>query len=500
MTFSNWKWRNCPLHHFVVSERGGILPLFAFLTVLLIGFLGLGIDAGRAYLLKARLSNALDSIALVGGQAIFDDDRNDQMQKYFEANFPADFMGAVVEVNYPTGSGTGDEIEVTASAILPTTFLKVLKIDDITVNARAVVSRGISGMELALVLDNTGSMRPNGKMGAVQQAAHDLVDVLYGDEQSIEGFYVGLVPYTHIVNIGTNHTNWLEDYEPGDYAPTAWKGCVQARDDDDDDDDDNHDGDDEPPSVALWDPFLWPTTIDDFEDERDLGMIGDNDWDPDDPSTITEEDAIFGDVAMGPNLGCPPAITSLTDDRQTIEDALDAMAARSRGGTFANVGLAWGWRVISPQFQGLWGGDTPDTMPNDYDASLNQKVVVMMTDGVNGWYDYPGGLPGRPDESTYPDADYTAYRRLSDGLLGTTDKTAARAEMNARMSQLCLDMKAQGITIFTVLFQVNDTDTENLYRNCATSDEHFFDANGNGELVNHFNTIATEIADLRLAE
>jgi len=494
MKLSNWPRRHGPLHHFVIGERGGILPLFAFLAVVLIGFLGVSIDAGRAYLLKARLSNALDSVALVGGQTLFEADRNDQMQKYFEANFPADMMGAVVEVNYPTGIVSGDNIEVTATAVLPTTFLKVLKIDNVTVKARAVVSRGINGMEVVLVLDNTGSMRPGAKMESMKQAAHDLVDVLFGTEQSIEGFYVGVVPYSHIVNIGAGHTDWLQNYVPADYAPIAWKGCVHARTAD------SHDRDDEPPSVALWDPFLWPTTINDFMAERGSGMIGDNDWDPDDPSTITEEDAIFGNEAMGPNLGCPPAITSLTDDRQTVEDALDAMAARSRGGTFANVGLAWGWRVISPQFQGLWGGDTPDTMPNDYDASLNQKVVVMMTDGVNGWYDWPGGLPGQPDDATYPDADYTAYGRLSDGLLGTTDKTAAKAEMNSRMSQLCLDMKTQGITIYTVLFQVNDSDTENLYRNCATSDEHFFDANGNGELVNYFNTIATEIADLRLAE
>lgn len=494
MTFSDRPGRRYRWPHFVVSERGGILPLFAFLSVALIGFLGLGIDAGRAYLLKARLSNALDSIALVGAQTIFDADRNDQMRKYFDANFPADLMGATVEVHYPTGSGAGDKLEVSATAVLPTTFLKVLKIDNVTVSARAVVSRGISGMELVMVLDNTGSMRSNGKMAAMIQAAHDLVDVLYGDQQSIEGFYVGLVPYSHIVNIGNQHTDWLKDYVPGDYAPTVWKGCVEARIVD------GHDMDDEPPAVAKWDPFLWPTTIDDFMPERALGMIGDNDWDPGDPSTITEEDAIYGDAAMGPNLGCPPAITSLTDDRDTVENAIDAMAARSRGGTFANVGLAWGWRVLSPNFQGLWGGATPNDMPKDYDEPFNQKVVVMMTDGVNQWYDYPGGLPGKPSAATHPDADFTAYRRLSEGLLGTTNGSAATAEINARMTQICLDMKAQGITIYTVLFQVNNADTENLYRNCATSSEHFFNANDNNELVSHFNTIATEIASLRLAE
>lgn len=479
---------------FLASERGGLLPLFAFLCLVLIGFVGLGIDAGRAYLLKARLGNALDSIALVGAQSLFEEDRNAQMQKYFEANFPSDMMGATVQVDYPIGVASGSELEVTASAILPTTFLKVLKIDQVTVSARAVVSRGINGMEVVLVLDNTGSMLSSGKMEAAKDAAHDLIDVLYGTEQSIEGFYVGVVPYSHIVNVGNHRTTWVQNYVPGTYAPVAWKGCVDARIAG------GHDMTDEPPSTALWEPFLWPTTINDYMSERSSGMIGDNDWDPGDIDTITEETHTHTNESKGPNLGCPPAITSLTDDRQTVEDAVDAMVARSRGGTFANVGLAWAWRVVSPKFQGLWGGDTPDTMPNDYDDSINQKVVILMTDGQNGWYDWPGGLPGQPDNGSYPDADYTAYHRLSEGLLGTTDRDAATTEINTRMAQLCLAMKTEGITIYTVLFQVNDAATENLYKNCATSDEHFFDAASNGELVSSFNAIGTEIADLRLSQ
>ena len=47
-----------------------------------------------------------------------------------------------------------------------------------------------------------------------------------------------------------------------------------------------------------------------------------------------------------------------------------------RGGTMANLGLAWGWRTLSPQWQGLWGGDTPDFLPYDYGQSYRDKAVV----------------------------------------------------------------------------------------------------------------------------
>ena len=38
---------------------------------------------------------------------------------------------------------------------------------------------------------------------------------------------------------------------------------------------------------------------------------------------------------------------------------------------------------------GLWGGDTPNARPLDYDAADTDKVVVMLTDGNNEVYDWP---------------------------------------------------------------------------------------------------------------
>ena len=56
-------------------------------------------------------------------------------------------------------------------------------------------------MELILVMDNTGSMRSSGKMDAMKGAATDLIDILYGEREVVEDFWVGLVPYTVAVNV-----------------------------------------------------------------------------------------------------------------------------------------------------------------------------------------------------------------------------------------------------------------------------------------------------------
>ena len=106
----------------------------------------------------------------------------------------------------------------------------------------------------------------------------------------------------------------------------------------------------------------------------------------------------------GPNLGCGTPITPLTKSRATIEAGIAAMKPWRRGGTTGNLGLAWGWRTISPSWRGLWGD--PD-LPLDYGTDYIDKVVVLLTDGNNEFYDLTSSdNPGKP-------SDFTAYGRVN---------------------------------------------------------------------------------------
>lgn len=250
-----------------------------------------------------------------------------------------------------------------------------------------------------------------------------------------------------------------------------------------------HDETDNPPSVELFDIHYWRSTINDYDEED-----GDNDWPEIDETNEAQNEG------TGPNLGCGPAITSLTAEKTKVLDAIDEMQPWHRGGTHANLGLAWGWRVISPRWQGLWGGDTPDTLPMAYDAPLMDKVAIVLTDGENVYYDWPGGLPGRPLSGSFPDTDYSAYGRLSEGRLGTTNQAAAVVEINNRMSRLCQNMKDEGIVIYAITFQLNDVATQNLMRNCATDPEKYYNSPSNDELRATFVAIGNELTNLRIAE
>lgn len=448
-------------------QRGGaVAVLIGVAIVPLIAVMGLAVDAGRAYLVQTKMSHAVDAAALAGGKAIFASYRDEDVQKLFDANFPANFLDAAAEPLEIVADPAGEDIQVVARATVPTTFLKVLGVPSVSVSVKAVVHRAVRGMELVLVMDNTGSMRSGGKMDAMKAAARDLIDILYGENETIENFWVGLAPYTATVNIGASRTAWLEGYDAEQFAPAAWKGCVEARAA-------PYDGTDDPPSVMGWRSFLYAGNTD-------------NDWPP-----ILEENSWQND-GRGPNLGCGPAITPLVAEKSTIQASIDEMLPWHRGGTMTNLGLAWGWRLLSPRWRGLWGGATPGDLPLDYGTPLIDKVVVILTDGVNQFYDHP---PSGPVGS-----DYTAYRRREEGVLGTTSWTGVTNEINGRMAATCAAMKAEGVVIYAITFKLSDGGTKALFEGCATTPDHYFDSPSNDQLSAIFQEIGTELSNLRLAQ
>ena len=176
----------------------------------------------------------------------------------------------------------------------------------------------------------------------------------------------------------------------------------------------------------------------------------------------------------------------------------------------ANLGLQMGWATISPRWRGLWGSAT---LPQNYDTPYMDKVLVLMTDGNNEWHDWDGGAPGAcrttgsspPCRSSYRsdgDADMTAYGRLRENRLGLPSQTnaAALAEINARMSRLCTSIKATGVFLYTITFNVTNSATRDLYRACATQPEYYFNSPDSAALQAAFREIAGQLANLRLVQ
>ena len=113
-----------------------------------------------------------------------------------------------------------------------------------------------------------------------------------------------------------------------------------------------------------------------------------------------------------------------------------------------------------------------------------KKAVVFLTDGL----------------TNFSSSAYTAHGFLSEGRLGTTNKSAADDILNQRIATMCQSMKNTGIEVYTIMFQLNDPDLEDLYRNCATSSSHFFNSPTNESLQTAFRQIGGRLTELRIAE
>lgn len=459
-------WQDC---------HGGTLPLAAGMMLSLVGFTGIALDGARLIYAKDVLQRSLDAGGLAAGHALNLSDMSGDGEDFFNANVAAG--GGILKNAAITISSSEDDrvLTLSATAEVDATFMSVFGFGTIDVSASTEVTRETRGMELALVMDNTGSMRSGGKMDAMKTAATNLVNSIYGNDEVNPNLWVGLVPYTATVNIGGHRTDWLDSasrdaIDNGDFGPTVWKGCVEARDGTGDRTDDT--------------PAADPFTIFFYADEVDNDWITGSGYDIDESNNAQNN-------GTGPNLGCGPAITPLTAAKTTVLDAVDEMLPWHRGGTTSNLGLVWGWRVLSPNWRGLWGGATPAELPLAYDEPFIDKVIVVLTDGQNQFYDHNGGGP--------QGSDYTAYDRLN--VFGYATLNDARIEIDSRFAELCTTIKQTGITIFAITFGSTPSGTtQNLYRTCASNPSFYFHAPSNDELQTVFDTIGRQLSNLRLSQ
>ncbi|MBY0427800.1 MAG: pilus assembly protein [Alphaproteobacteria bacterium] len=443
------------------DQRGIAGPIVALAFTAIISSVGASIDYARAQMAQAKLSDTLDASALAAGSIV-----NAQptqtvavAQNYFNVNFPQGYMDATLAPLQFTNNVAGQPPIITASATIPTMFMGVVGINTMTVAAHTEIATSSSGLELALVMDNTGSMAGQ-KLTELKSSATELVNILFGNANAVkDDLWIGLVPFSQAVNIGKTHTTWLNT-NAFNWGPSSWGGCVDAQAS-------GFDQDDVPPTTAghKLDAYFWPS--DTY-----------NRW-------ITSTKPLkYASMTLtrGPNAYCPQVVTPMTNQKTDILAGINSMIAA--GNTHVNLGLDWGWRMLSPKWRGLWGGTmNANNLPLDYGTANMQKVVIMLTDGQN----------------TMSNGDRTAYWYLSDKKLGTTSASGAVAELDKRTLAVCNAMKAKGIVIYTILYDLIDKNIENLYTQCASKPEYFFSSPDYATLHKAFQAIGDSLSNLRIS-
>lgn len=498
-----WQWIKRGTGGFVRDRRGAVALLFGIILVPMILGIGLALDYSRGIRARQHLNRALDAAALaVGSWAnLSESEITEKAQNYFDANFSANGAGTPGPLSVNISDG---KISISATSTIPTIFMHLGGVSEMTVGAFTEVTLNEKKIELVMVLDNTGSMGWSGKLDALKNAGNSLLEVLIpadGPAES-EDVKIGLVPFAAAVNIGADKlgSGWIdvsaessiagEDFSSGtnvldlyeDIENASWNGCVRARPAPLDTQDAAPAGGD-----TLWVPYFAPDEPDFYSYSNryasDDGYSGSYyDYDARQRYTGKYANLTISGTSDGPDYNCrTPAVTALTNSRAAIASAVDAMVAS--GNTVIPAGLAWGWRLISPT--------APFTEGASYEDEDTIKAMMLLTDGENM---VSGGM-GNHNRS-----QYSAYGFAQSGHLGATNGSEAEEVLNAKTATLCSNIKAEGILLYTITFQVPSTSIQDLMRDCASDPEMYYDSPSNEDLDAIFQDIAKGLADLRISK
>jgi hypothetical protein len=156
-----------PAQRFWRNTGGATAVIFGLALLPICIAVGAAVDYTRAANGRTGLQLAVDSAALAAARegAKMDDASLSQFGRQF---FDANFKGRDININDVNITRSDKRIRVSARGGVDTSILQLFGLKVIDVAADAQVGWGTSNIELALVLDNTGSMAQSGKLHALK--------------------------------------------------------------------------------------------------------------------------------------------------------------------------------------------------------------------------------------------------------------------------------------------------------------------------------------------
>lgn len=440
------------------NNRGNVATIFGLSLLPLIMVSGAAIDYSRWSYVNTAVQVQVDSAALSAIGNVRDLTRLSEIElglseRVHSISHDPTFSNiSVTRISNDTDPEA--IVEVTAEGVVDTVFMQIFGFKNMRVGASSEARRSPRTYEVSLIVDVTGSMR-GARINALRNASRVFVRALLPEATDSDRILINIVPYTASVNIGRARGEWLGPLPtapislPGSarfgnqyvwdsgvlvgkitegdcrgtnvtwnatlqlchignlsqwtgtgcpglekdgicYVSDGWAGCVEERGRGTDD------VTDAPLTTQRFAPYYWPS----------FGGVGNstantrfNSYLPN-PVDESRNRNATGNDGLGPNLGCPQSeITNWSNDPRFLLQQIDLFEAWHRGGTMGHIGLAWGWRTLSPRWAGMWGNHPA---PRPHNRSVVEKIAVFMTDGVNQFYS--GHAPSG-------NSDYTAYGR-----------------------------------------------------------------------------------------
>lgn len=466
------------LTRFGRNDRGNFAIIFGLLIAPLMAMVSAALDYNTASRDRAMLQASLDSAALAVARA---PQLNDGQA--------GALLRSLVQANYTSANGRSPAISFTrardmvsamASDDVPRLMPLIMlpEIQTIRIAASSEVRWGTNNIEIALVLDNTGSMASSNKMNELKRAlcgqtdcastapTSGFVRIMRDAAQRDDQFRVALVPFDTVVRMPQSLQQTINNAamtSAGFSGGAGFGYCAHSS----------------LSNVALRFGLFRFSERDRDTRASSRNILNQNVgagcgtgrttpltwqgcvWDRDMTSAQDSTDAIAPLPAMAdlhPAVNCETnglaRILPLLDIRNRSAELITALRQMTPSGTTnLTIGVSWGMAVLSRQ--------EPFTEAREPGADV-RKFMILLTDGEN-------------TESKH----------------STTENS-----IDARARLACSNARSQGITIYAI--RVIDGD-RTLLSQCATSPMHYKEVANASQLTPVFEQIASEIGALRIS-
>ena len=447
-------WAKCrnALRLFARAREGNVAVTFALLLVPVVAATGAAVDFSRANSVKADLQAALDATALMLSKEASTDTYN-QLQTnalaYFKANFNRPGTENIsISATYSNTSGS--TLVVNGSVSVPADFMSVLGYDTTTVTSSSTTQWGTSRLRVALVLDNTGSMGQAGKMTALKTATKSLLTQLKTAATTDGDVYVSIIPFVKDVNFGEGNyaSDWIDwtEWDANNGSCSDFK---------------NYSGWGSPGTKSDCQAYggTWKSKNHNswngcVVDRGDTSGPNSGDYDTNVVAPTTSITATL--YAAEQYSSCPKAAMGLSYNWNGMNALVNSM--QSNGNTNQAIGLQAGWMSL------VGGG--PFTAPAKDPNYIYSDVIILLTDGLNTqnrWY-------------------------------------SSQSKIDGREQITCGNIKAAGVTLYTIQVNTGGDPTSTLLQNCASSSDKFFLLTSADQIVTTFSAIGTNLSKLRVAK
>lgn len=501
---------------FARNEDGSFVIFSLFMLVCMIIAAGVGIDAMRYEVQRTMIQNTADRAVLAAADLEQTLDPEAVVNDYFKR------MGldaSKIDVTVTPTAG-GNVVQAATTVSIPSYFMKLVGVTSLTGPSVGRATETVSDVEVALVLDNSGSMGSNNRLNLLKAAAKQFVDDVVRDDTGQGTVAISVVPFSTQVSAGAELTDYFNVSDQH-----AYSNCVDF-------------------SESDFETTVLSTTA---------------------PLSRTAHFDPWYEVQPPTNAGlvCPAGdpsreILAWSADKTTLKNKIDSMWAG--GNTSIDVATKWGATLLDPSVRPLVdqkitkGTATLDVtgMPFDYNRPDTRKYLVVMSDGQNTtqyqlkpdythgastiWKDPLSGKLSFKNPLTGLFFDFASNNWLGLPIGGASAINLTWTELfadrsvkhycnqlfrratgqrwqdcyneivtgvqannkNERASEICAAVRDQGVIVFSVGMDTYGQGDATL-ADCASGESYFFDVAAT-EIGEAFSAISRQINQLRLTQ